>query len=350
MIKGDMKQYIAEEYRGDIIYKSLLPRIKLSAMTSNAYWATVDVSLKEFLEVGRAFLEVGVRSLREKFLWRLKLDGVPISREFKPNSSINLKGTYYSKAVYDVTPILKRYKRTDRLGIMVKYVDSDHIYLEHLGLLLFVPSQDVSSYISFLSGTIGFEPSSEYEVSLNYPGNSARELHLITYMPSPYSKFHVTFNDEDIGVIGGYSGTEEHALKISNVRRENKLKLIYAGTSTTTSINEAVLFTVLMKHALFKEPRLVLKEVIEPQVIGERKMRLVIANEGLSKPDAALLTLIYLGTPIYRTEVPELKPGEEVLFEVPLNLSKGTYQLVVRLVWRKATKTSFNEERITISL
>ncbi len=345
-----MKQYVAEEYRGDIVYKSLLPRVKLSAMTSNAHWATIDVPLRELLEIERAFLEVGVRSLREKFLWRLKLDGVPISREFKPNSSVDLRGMHYSRAVYDVTPILRRCRRTDRLGVMVKYVDSDHIYLEHLGLLLFAPSQDVSSYISFLSGTIVFEPSSEYEVSLNYPGNSARELHLVTYMPGPYSRLHVILNDEDVGVISGYSGTEEHVLKISNVRRENKLKLVYASASTATSINEAVLFTVLMKHALFKEPRLVLKEVIEPQVIGGRKMRLVIANEGFSKPDAALLTLIYLGTPIYRAEVPELKPGEEALLEVPLNLSKGTYQLVVRLVWRKITKTSFNEERITVSL
>lgn len=345
-----MKQYVAEEYRGDIIYKSLLPKVKLSAMTLNTHLATVDVPLKELLEVERAFLEVGIRSLRERFLWRLKLDGVPVSREFKPNSSINLRGMYYSRAVYDVTPILRRCKRADRLGIMVKYVDSDHIYLEHLGLLLFAPSQDVSSYISFLSGAIGFEPSSECEVNLSYPGNSARELHLITYMPGPYSRLHIIFNDEDVGVIGGHSGTEEHVLKVSNIRRENKLKLIYASAPMTTLMNEAVLFTVLMKHALFKEPKLVLKEVIEPQVIGERKMRLVIANEGLSKPDAALLTLIYLGTPIHRADVPELKPGEEALVEVPLNLNKGTYQLVVRLVWRKATKTSFNEERITISL
>ncbi len=344
-----MKHYVTEEYRGDVVYKSLLPRVKLSAMTSNMHWATIDVPLKE-LQVERALLEVGVRSLREKFLWRLKLGGVSISREFKPNSSINIKGMYYSRAVYDVTPILRRCRSADSIGIMIKYIDSDHIYLEHLGLLLFISSQDVSSYVSFLSGTIGFEPYSEYEVSLNYPGNSARELHLVTYMPNPHSRLHVTLNDEDVGVISGYSGTEEHVLKVSKVRRENRLKLAYASASTAASINDAVLFTVLMKNTLCREPRLVLMEVIEPQAIGERKMRLVIANEGFSKPDAALLTLIYLGTPIYRAEVPELKPGEEALLEVPLNLNKGAHQLVVRLVWRKATKTSFNEERITVLL
>jgi len=354
MVSGDLKQYVFEKFDGEAIYKSILPSIRLGGLEVSKAFIPIDLVLPSEIEISKALLELAIKSQRERFTWRLKVNGVPVTREFKPNSIAETKNYLFSKLVYDVTPIMQaRKRRRHRCNILVKYEGSEYLTIEHVGLLLYIPSEDAKSHISLLSGALALEPGEVYRSILKHPTglNTVGQLRVALFSPSTQAEINIRFNGKFETSISSIVGGEEAMLEVSNVNEVNTIEIDHVDTGATYYPKELLVSSLYLQQSIYREPKLSIKEIIIPENLESGdKIRLVITNEGESIPDKSILTIIHLGTTIYREDLPNLEPGEETIVEPEIKLPKGEHPLVIRLIWKKLSRTTFTDKKIVLNI
>ena len=351
MSKGDMKQYLYSRFNGDIVYASSTPAVVLGGLKSSRVTIPLELSRIENATLKQALLEIGVKAPQERFLWRLKLNGVPVAREFKPSIVAELKNMYFSKVVYDVTPLFDAFRRRSRCNVTFKYESSSTITIEHVALLILYKSSDAVSHISFLSGALSIEPGESIEVFIKHPTglNIPGLLKTVMIMPSTQAKALLKMNNHEPKIVGGIVGGEEAVLKLDKIEEMNTLLINHVESETRYFPKELLVSSVLLSQITYKEPRLVVEDIIVPNRISRgEKIKIIISNKGDAKPDKSLITLMHLGSSIYRKELPPLDPGEETIIEIPIKLPRGRYNLVARIIWRKLSRTVFTDTRFEV--
>ncbi len=355
MVVGELKQYLYDVINGDMIYISRIPGIRLGGLESSKTYVPIDFYLPEGVELVKSILELGLHVPRERLIWRLKLNGVPITREFKPNSIASLKTGLYTKLVYDVTPILasREKRKRVRCGLLVKYEGSEEIRISHIGLLVAYSTDDAKTCVSMLSGAFSLEPGEKSSFILKHPTelDVDGEFRAILFSPSTQARVSILFNGEHVSSIEGVVGGDEVTSRVAGIRSENSVEVHHLESKTLYYPKELVLSTMLLTQSLIKQPKLVIKDVIVPERIssGDR-VKAVIVNSGDSKPDKALVSILNLGTTVVQKNIPRLEPGEETIIDIPIDMPKGSYNLVFRVIWKKLSHTSFQDKRISITI
>ncbi len=354
MVSGDLKQYVFERFDGEVIYKSILPGVRLGGLEVSKAFIPIDLVLPGEIEVSKALLELAIKSQRERFTWRLKVNGVPVTREFKPNSVAETRDYIFSKLVYDITPIMQaRRGRRHRCNIVVKYEGSEHLIVEHVGLLVYIPSEDARSHVSLLSGALALDPGEKYRLTLRHPPglDAYGRLHVTLFSPSTQAEIGIRFNGVFETTLSSIVGGEEAVLEISGVGGENTVEIDHVDTGSAYYPKELLVSSLYLQQSLYREPRLSIKDLAVPDKLESGgRIRITVVNEGDSVPDKALLTIIHLGTIIYREELPKLKPGEETIVEPTIKLPKGEHPVVLRLIWKKLTRTTFTDKKIVLNI
>ncbi len=355
MAVGVLKQYLYETIDGDTVYITRIPDIRLGGLESSKAYIPIDFYLPEGVELIKSILELGLYVPRERLVWRLKLNGVPITREFKTDTIASLRDRYYGKLVYDVTPILaaREKRRRIRCGLLIKYDGSEEIRLSHIGLLIAYSTSDAKSCISMLSGAYILDPGERQVFQLKHPTglDVDGELRTILFTPSKQARISISFNGVQLSTIEGVVGGEEIASRVSNISGLNSVEVYHLESETRYYPKELVLSTIALIQKLVKEPELVVKEILVPEKIERGgKIKAVIVNNGESKPDKALVSILSLGTTITQKNIPKLEPGEETIVEIPIDLPKGSYNLVFRVIWKKLSHTSFRDKKISITI
>ncbi len=355
MVEGDMKQYVKESFKGDMIYVSATPNASLGGLSTIRTTIPLDLTPVIDAEVSKGILEVAIRAPHEKFMWRLKVNGIPVAREFKPQVLARLKNGVFAKLVYDITPILKTPEslRKNRINVTIKYEGSDRIYVEHIGALIGYESDDAETRISMLSGALALEPGEETLLKIDHPGelNVPAVLKTVLILPSTQARILLKFNNNEDYMLGGVVGGEEVSFNVKCNNGLNTILVKHMESETQYYPKELLLSSIILMQTKYVEPLLEIIELKTPEKIfpGE-KLRIRIKNKGQAKPGRALLTIIYRGQAIHQQKLPLLEPDEETEVEIPIKLPKGEHDINLRLVWRKLSKTMFKDNPIKIKV
>lgn len=355
MVYGDMKQYVKEAFKGDVIYVSATPNTSLGGLSSIRTTIPLDLTPVIEAEVSKGIFEIAVRAPREKFMWRLKVNGIPVAREFKPQAVAKLKNGVFAKLVYDITPILKTPEsiKKNRINVTIKYEGSDRIFIEHIGALIGYESSDAETRISMLSGALTLEPGEETLLKIDHQGglDVLATLKTILISPSTRARILLKFNDGKDYVLKGSVGGEEVTLNVNCVDGVNKVFIKHLESETQYYPKELLLSSIVLLQTKYIEPVLEITEFrVREDTSSKKKLGVRIKNTGKSKPSRALLTIIYRGQPIHQQKLPLLEPGEETEAWIPLNMPKGEHELNIRLVWRKLSKISFKDKTFRVKI
>ncbi len=355
MVVGELKQYVCETIKGDTIYVSSMPNFTLGGLIKSKTTIPLDFTPIINADLSKALLEIGVTAPREKFLWRLKVNGVPIAREFKPQVVARLKNRIFAKVVYDISPVLKSpgNSRKNRVNVTIKYEGSDRIVIEHIGLLAFYSCDDALGNVSLLSGALALEPGEVAKVNLKHPQglSVSGTLRTMLILPNPKARTTISFNNNHTAKIEGVIGGDEVLLHVDNITEDNVVEIRHEEPVTQYYPKELLVSSILLSQTQYNEPKLEIVDIKYPEKLGRGdKIKVTIANKGVSKPDKAVLTLMVRGQTVFQEKIELLEPGQQTTVEVPVNLPKGEHQLVFRTIWRKLAKTSFNEKRINVNV
>ncbi len=284
--------------------------------------------------------------------WRLWVNNFPLTREFKPQNTIELKEEYFNKVLFDITPILHA-RESEEIKLAIKYDGPGEIEINHANIVLAFEAKEAVSSYAYFSGALIIPPneSFRFSVPLNVIDKYSGELKAIALAKSRHSMASIYVNNKKVFSLSGLSDLEEIHVENIQVKNNNEIEVKHEIRRENAIKKPIYLSTFILASTKIIKPCIRIKDV--KLIADDRNPRLVIkiANVGQSRPDKLWLLLIDTGIIINRLKLPCLKPGEEQEIEMPFKKQlRSKHSLSLRTVWTKLSRTFFEETRLTTSL
>jgi len=349
LVEGELVKFIDRRFRGDIVYKVVFPNRSLGGtLTPSRETIPIDwipPSREAVLET--ALLEIGVFTQKLDVDWRVKLNGVSVTKEFKPIAKTRIGNAYYTKHVYDVTSVLgKPEADKSRVNLTLKREGGvEPVVIAHIGLIALYSTDIAETRIKFFSGTLSLEPGSSLKQLVNHTGESSL-LRTIVYMPSKLAKLEVKAGESHSFLITSIQGMSDESFQVSGVSAISEVEYYHPDSSEKYAPREVGVSSLLVYTTVSEKPEIVFEDLSLPgEACGEFTAKVRVSNRGGVAPDKLLLLIIHRGEVIATKQLNPLQPGEWVEVSIPVKLPQGKHTLVFRAVWRKLAKTWFTEER-----
>lgn len=345
MSNGELKQYLAKKYNGDIIVSSINTSISVGGLRNPRFRKVIlDIPPVKMSKADKVLLDVSISTtfnpLNTK--WKLLFDEFTLTREFKPQILVEDNGFYYSKLIFDLTPV---YRHNTRHTLGVQFEGAEPITVEHVNLIIFYPVEGALSSITYLSGALLLKPGEETTLNVSIePTEGEGFIKIIGVVPSRQAKVKIFFNNKLIHTIEGVLGVEEVTASPIDVNNENIVKIQHLPSATRYYPNSFRLSTIIVGKNRIPRPQITISEAN----IEDNKLVIKIANQGTVEPDRLILLVTHLGSIMYRGRLKPLKPGEIELIEIPLKGIRGCNNITIRAIWSKLSKTEFIETKVKI--
>lgn len=310
-----------------------------------------QVPLPSNAKIKELTLEIAVTHSSEphNVKWRVWFNGFPLTREFKPQITVEAKDKFFSKVLFDVTPVLQAKGFREELILAIKYDGNENLIVDHANLIVTYEASEAKSSYIYCSGAILVPP----QTSVKYPFEISEliegfgELRGVMIVSSKLSETKIFLNGKNIYNAANITGAEEFYIENIDLKPKNILEIQHE-TSNIQVRDYVNLSTILATITYMLKPKLdIINAKLESQ--GEKeKVIATIKNNGASKPDKAWLLVIDTGVVVSRQRLPELTPGEEIQIEIPCKKQMLTKHglMFIRVVWTKLSRTFTSEMRL----
>ncbi|MEM2025377.1 MAG: hypothetical protein QXW94_03720 [Desulfurococcaceae archaeon] len=338
MPKGIVDTVEVHQVRGD-----LLALFKPLDETLSNYNSKINIPLNLLNRASRkasyALLEVLVESRKPYSEWKLKLNGIGITRLFKPTYTLTDvekdRGLY--KFVYDITSILNIPESLNRewINLAIKYEGGDPFTIKAILLDVIYEDQDALTDYKHLTGLLMLKQGESVRFKLD-PSGKALSARIITYAPKP-TEIKVATNSYSTRHQVPQRRFEELAVTLGE--KEEFIEVSPIGLEGGDSY--LVLSGLTLYNSTVKQPLLELSSV-NYVVEGKRlKLKLSIHNRGEARPDKLVISLLKHGDLLYTSKETKAKmvPGDTFETEIELPADRGlSGDLCIRLIWMKLTR------------
>lgn len=323
------------------------------AVTRGAMWLNLP---RAGTRVERLLLSIGIftdREVRTPISWKLVVDGVSISREFRPHFVVETDDGYYMKAIYDVKPVLAgRVLRQESHKILV-YRDAVHPIRVADALLYARFENEKARYaVSYYTGAVALEPGEYYKVDADIGRSFGGKRTAGVILHSPY-------HDSAFELIAGGSRPERavgHGVHYIEVTVPYKgspvpVSLRYVDPGFKFYPRIAVLTEVIATELLAPAPEP--KLVIESVEASDTRVRVkgIVENVGDDVLDSTMLVVLALGARLARKTLPPVDPGKSIDFSLEFDISRlpiRPSRASIRLIWRRLGETRLVSEEVQI--
>ncbi len=316
---------------GVLLYHNVFPSVFLG-QTSGVSFRN-NFSLDEPERIRRAFLEVGLitqEPLIRGFI--VSLNGITLTREFKPINCSPYGERLFCKAVYDVEPIV-RAKPTSTWSLEIEYRGLREVMLAHVGLLVAREHESASSSHAYLSGALSLKPGESTALQLPSRLEEGAEARIVAVLPSSEARLVIEPVEAPGSGLQG-SGLVEHAFRVPPGTDRITLRHVGGGSYYP---RELVVSSLLIYRVKAPVP------VIEVSLksLEEGHAIIVVSNRGDADVGNVIVVSFSKGNVLERKILSSLKPGEEV--EVKIRAEQGGS---VRVIWRYLDRTLFREIKL----
>lgn len=337
MVRGGLTIASSVNERGDI-----LPVFKTvnEVLSSSNTRITIPVNLgcRMNRRVAYGLLEVIVEARGESIDWKLKLEDINITRQFKPTAQINLGGNHSTlyKFSYDVTSILNTPNVLSKewINLGVKHEGGSPFKIKTILLDIVYEDNDAQTEYVNYSGFLILEEGEVCNQQLKLKQRENVSSRIIVYSPRKTSfKIQAGSKQETINIeLGDF---EEIYLPIQEGLET--ISIINTGGAANAPL---LLSNIIVYSNTVKEPVLEVEEVTHRKTSSGVRLGVSIVNKGESKPDKVIITVLRNGNPVstIMEQNPELKPGSKLIKEIEIPPSVQGEELLVRVIWLKMAR------------
>ncbi|MCE4624801.1 MAG: hypothetical protein F7C35_02920 [Desulfurococcales archaeon] len=327
-MEGALDKLIAEVGRGVTQVEMLVGREALGswpgATSKLTLWAHLPPAegklVHAYMTLGLEAATTASLPLRVKVL----LDGASVTREVKPQFTVELDETKYHKAAYDVRPILAK-----RLGkgwfhrLQFIYDLVQPVYFRDATFILLYEVEGARYAISALTGAKVLEPG---EVSVEYPPfynsfGGARTASLIIHSPYHESKFEVVVAGASSGAIQGLGS---FPIRVPFTYRGNLIpvSIKYMKHEYPFYPKRAVITDIVLEEVKLPESRVDI-EIVSTELVQDRvKVKVIVKNEGDVTLKRAIVSLVALGGQLAQKKLRALEAGSVAEVELMADISR----------------------------
>lgn len=282
------------------------------------------------LEIDAAYLLLSFTRSTEIDIvkWKIALNNVILTREFKPHVDVSLNDSYIQSVfVYDVSKILNSTETMLKISCGAK----GYVYLDGATLITLLHYKKFNTQIYCEVDPYVFNTDGPLQKIFNViPSFKINEtsLHVGIVAPSnSWLTISTHSNEKKFNLFRGYNVVEvklgSDPVASINIHGANK-NLRYLFSCLTCTYSEFP------------------KIVVDNLQITDSIIRFRIANIGDSKSDRIELLILRHGVPIQKTILKPLEPQEHIDYEINIDNLKQSYSnltnIVLRILWSKAYK------------
>ena len=349
-MKGGLNKSVSVRVQGDV-YSLWKPVNELLGSSNSKATVTLNLHNRRARRISHGVLEVLVEAMSTHVDWKLKLNGVNITREFKPLFLLELpeQNKYFCKFVYDITELLNTDEATSRewANVTVKHEGGNPLNLKGVLLNAIYDDSEATSTYSHITGLLLLEKGDEYSLNLEqFTGDSDVHAKLILYTPRACKVLVSTESRADLIALP-HNQVEEYVLPLGD-------HITYIKASPQLDENQQgylVLSSITVYSTRVKIPRLNIEDIEAFKQGSNIRVKLKIVNTGESRPDKIIISVLDRGVLLgmYRFNGLNYEPGKLVEEELLITGTPQTAELTLRVAWSKLTRTMFTDRKITLS-
>ncbi|MEM0378688.1 MAG: hypothetical protein QXP68_04535 [Thermosphaera sp.] len=338
---------INKSFRGDLHIDFRNSEISLGGGSAQKVTIPIGLPNRNFTPIQLGILEMIVESPDNKIDWKVKVNGINVTKEFKPMFTAEVDSTRLFKFVFDITSILNVDESMGKnwVNITLKHEGGSPFSIKNIMLLTIYESEDGVVELNYRSGLARIKPGEKIKIK-DADARSFSNIKII-YGSSSKEVTPVLLVGEKPIRLSLHNSFEEYDLTANE--KESIYLAVEDGAKGLKS-RYVLLSSVISYISVMKTP--VLEATIENVKIDHEKIELefTLKNTGESSPDSLVYTVLHKGQTIYvEKETKTLPPGSELHKRILLKSPEALNQFVLRIVWRKLTKTWFQDLNITAS-
>lgn len=345
MPKGDLREYINFEQEGIVYHTSITNQLKLGGKGNpriGKYLLDVDEGP---LDTVYMLLITSSNELPGNITWKINIDELSLSREFKPHLAIESSGQIYSVHLFDLSKVV----RGGRVYTLSISCDSSRpVIVEGVELVGVKRFSGVTSELLYSAGCVALNPSEEYVTTTRLSKDGVGTMSILINMPSRSALVDIVVNNEVIKSLGNSLGVNDVLIPNINLGVENVLAVKHRPAKESYYPRCVNMYSILLYRVSNQGPNI----VIEPaEIVAEEgcyKVRLEVRNCGDLPCENLILTGISAGNILFREIIQKLGVGESVVKTYRVDPKKVTQHVVVRSIYRKLCRQEVNEVRIPI--
>lgn len=347
-MRGNLNTSISMRVHGDVytMWKSLS---EVLGSHNPKITITLNLHNRRTRRVSHAFLEVLVEARSTHVDWKLKLNGVSITREFKPPIVLELpeQGKCLYKFIYDVTGLLNIDEVLSRewANVTIKHEGGEPLGIKGILLSAIYEDKEATSTYNHLTGLLLLEQSEEYVYRLDplFPLTSSDVfVKFILYAPRA-GKVKIISENTIEPLTLSHTQVEEHTIPLSNTI--SYIKVVFEPEQGVPGY--LVLSSITLYSTHVKAPNLNIVDMGASREDSRVKIKLKLFNTGDSRPDRVVISVFNRGILqcMFREDGFDYEPNKLVERELVITVPQKPSELIIRVAWSKLTRTWFVERK-----
>jgi len=345
MIRGSIEDFGSSSGSGIVRHTDAYNKVVLGSGFNASKRTSIALATglrSSEVSVDKAYLDIGFLVPKDVGLplrLVISLDGVTITREFKPQITAELEDGIYGKAVYEIEGLLgNRLAEKDIHLMNIVYTAARPIIFEDAGLTIVYKGIERSWHsMRLLTGAMVIEPGDFLAVDISLPESKAdiKNLNMRLQIPSRFANINVEAADFHADLTGN----------IGNVQIESPVR--FKGKKLRVYINykkpernfypkHVLISSLLLYESSMPEAFLNIEVEDVEKEKDYYKVRCKIRNIGHVKSSEALLLVYALGIKLGELKIGPLAPSEEtetLLTVKTPKVSVPVNKLLLRIVW-----------------
>jgi len=327
-VEGSLSLLSSGGLQGVVLYQNVFPSVYLGQTSGVSFRNSFFVEQPE--KVVTALLEVGIIASSSTIRGLvLSVNGITLTREFKPLTCAPYGEKMFCKAVYDIKPVVES-KPATAWTVEIEYRGLHELAVEHLGLLVLRGHESAENRHAYYSGALSLRPGDSYEIRLL--GEAAEgELRIVALIPSQEASLVVEAGGSAHRLQG--SGFNEYSIPVSSLE---SVVLRHEGGGSYYP-REILVSAVLAYHVKAPEP------VIEARLVRMEQGRATveIANAGGEAAHNIIVVSFSKGNVLERKIIERIEPGQAQRLDLKAEPGGS-----IRVIWRYLDKTIFRDIKL----
>ena len=345
MVRGSIENFGSSSGSGIVRHTDAYNKVALGSgfnASKRTSIALVTGLRSSEVSVDKAYLDVGFlvpKDIGLPLRLIISLDGITITREFKPQITAELEDGIYGKAVYEIEGLLgNRLAEKDIHMMNIVYTAAKPIVFEDAGLTIVYKGIEKSWHsMRLLTGAMVAEPGDFLAVDVSLPESKAdiKNFNMRLQIPSRFANVKVEAADFHADLTGNI-GNIQIGSPIKFKGKKLRVYVDYKKPERNFYPKNVLISSMLLYESSMPEAFLNIEvENIEKDK-DYYKVKCKIKNIGHVKSSDSLLLIYALGIKLGELKIGPLAPSEEretlITVKAP-KVSVPINKLLLRIIW-----------------
>ena len=322
MPKGEIVEYLRDlGIKGCMYYHTIPSTTVLGGHgnpRSDSYGFYVDNALNPSLLA----LVVSSRGFSGNMTWKVALNEVTLTREFKPQTIVEIDDRVYAVQVFDISNITRS---SGMYNLRIVCEAAEPISINSVFILGALKSGNISATLSVGVGVLAVKPGETVSLKLRQKKSIRNSLLLIYDLPSRRAKIKLGVGGKELS-ISGKVGTYELLLEDVDA---DEIRVMHEQSQLPYYPKYFKIYGLLTYSTSIKGPDVGVKDIT---ISEDGKLHVTLTNTGDVSAINVLLIGMHMGEVVFRDMIKEIKP--QTVIERTYRVKPKYDNTLVRLIYQ----------------